>query len=178
MEVAKIEKNFRVPISKIDLRPYDIDNIILYKMLKKDLSILDKMILSHTLFSEIKLTKQEAASFFKLSVQEYENRLRKINVKVRKCLEDKENFAREKKIAIHMYGTKIFMLVPEDEVKLTFATDDITQKILIEKELNAGLISEIENRREEAEIEVEEEIKEEKRLEEVKKINEHEKEKD
>ena len=182
IEAARIEKNLGISLSRINLKPYDIDNIVLYQMVKKQLSELDNLILSHILFSEIKLNNQEMAKFFKISKQELDKRMKRINLKVRKCLEDSENFKREKMVTIRMYGTKIFMLVPEDEVKIALASDEVTKKLLIDEGKNTALINEIESQREavqeEVEKEIQEEIKETKRQEEIKRIDESEKQKD
>ena len=106
IEATRIEKNSGIPLSRMNLKPYDIDNIVLYKMVKKQLSELDNSILSHILFGEVKLSNQEMANFFKISMQELEARMKHINSRVRKCFEDSENFKRERMITIRMYGTK------------------------------------------------------------------------
>lgn len=117
MEATKIENNLEIPISKIDVRPYDVDNIVLYSIIKKELSLLERSILGQMLFGEIKMDGEELAKHFGLSKKDFESLLKVIKIKVAKCLKDKDTFEQEKMKIIRMYGTKIFMLIPNDEIK-------------------------------------------------------------
>lgn len=118
MEGQKIENNLGIPLSKIDIKPYNINNIVLYLIIKKKLSEVENKVLRYILFSELKLDAKEVARCFNISIGEYAAIVKKIDLMTKECLEDRENFENEKNKTVNMYGTKIFELIPIDELKL------------------------------------------------------------
>lgn len=117
MEAERIKKSLEIPISKIDVRPYDVDNVVLYSIIKNDLSLLERSILGNMLFGEIKMDGDELAKHFGLLKRDFESLVKKITIKVAKVFEDKDAFEQEKMKIIRMYKTKLFMLIPNDEIK-------------------------------------------------------------
>ncbi|MCX4365661.1 MAG: sigma-70 family RNA polymerase sigma factor [Bacilli bacterium] len=133
IEVKKIEESLGMPITKTNVMPVNINNIVLYALLHKDLSSLEERILAHILFSDIVLNTIEQANFFNISLKEYDTTVKKLRLKIKTCFEDHKTFEEEKERLINLFGTKIFNLVPIDEFKMHSEKDkkeiDASRKI-------------------------------------------------
>lgn len=134
MKAQQIINMLGVTISKLMLTAYDIDNIVVYNILKSKVSELERRILAYILFSDLELDNNAISRYFKLLEKEYTHIVKKLRVKVVKCRADKRTFNKCKKKIVNMYGTKILSLVPEDEVKMSFASGAYVEKMKLLEE--------------------------------------------
>ena len=123
IEVKKIEESLGMPITKTSVMPININNIVLYSLLQKELSSLEERILAHILFSDIVLNTIEQSSLFNVSLKEYDTTLKKLRLKIKTCFENHKTFEEEKERLVSIFGTKIFNLVPIDEFKMHSEND-------------------------------------------------------
>ncbi len=155
-EVTRIEKEIKVPITMVNVTPININNIIVYKMLKDELDDLERRILANLLFGEIKMDNRQLANYFDVSIKEYGCLIKMLKGKIVDKLKDNDSFEEFKSKLLKMYGTKIFTLVPEDEIKRSLISNkDLSKEKKGKKERKIP-------------SKVEEEIKEFSKIEEVK----------
>lgn len=166
IEVKKIEESMNMPITKTSVMPININNIILYSLLQKELSSLEERILAHILFSDIVLNTIEQASLFNVSLKEYDTIVKKLRLKIKKCFEDHKCFDEEKERLISIFGTKIFNLVPIDEFKIH--SDNDNEKIEASRKIDLLVKEEEEELKRKKEEEEKRKLAKERRLEELK----------
>lgn len=115
-EAEKIAQEYNIPVSKFNVKPCSIKNIILYNYVKNRLDPIEQRILANYLFGNIKMSNKERKDFFFLKDNEYDEIINIIMKKIKDILKDKEAFDTEIENITKMYGTQIFMLIPDDEV--------------------------------------------------------------